>query len=59
MRRPLRRVIPGRCQVSNYDVRLHIGESRDSGFALMRALSDKRYAFARGMTLYRIQCAPS
>src|ERR1700686_1679978 len=24
-------VIPGRCEASNYDVRLHIGESRDSG----------------------------
>ena len=24
-------VIPGRCAASNYDVRLHIGESRDSG----------------------------
>src|SRR6201982_190093 len=23
-------VIPGRCEASNYDVRLHIGESRDS-----------------------------
>jgi hypothetical protein len=26
-------VIPGRCEASNYDVQLHIGESRDSGFA--------------------------
>jgi hypothetical protein len=24
-------VIPGRCEASNYDVQLHIGESRDSG----------------------------
>jgi hypothetical protein len=24
-------VIPGRCAASNYDVQLHIGESRDSG----------------------------
>ena len=24
-------VIPGRCKASNYDVQLHIGESRDSG----------------------------
>src|ERR1700674_2880301 len=24
-------VIPGRCNASNYDVQLHIGESRDSG----------------------------
>ena len=26
-----RDVIPGRCEASNYDVQLHIGESRDSG----------------------------
>jgi hypothetical protein len=26
-------VIPERCKASNYDVQLHIGESRDSGFA--------------------------
>jgi hypothetical protein len=24
-------VIPGRCEATNYDVQLHIGESRDSG----------------------------
>jgi len=24
-------VIPARCEASNYDVQLHIGESRDSG----------------------------
>jgi len=24
-------VIPGRCEASNYDVQLHIWESRDSG----------------------------
>jgi hypothetical protein len=30
----LRAVIPGRCEASNYDVQLHIRESRDSGFAL-------------------------
>jgi hypothetical protein len=30
-------VIPGRCAASNYDEQLHIGESRDSGFALTRA----------------------
>src|SRR5712671_2498321 len=24
-------VIPGRCEASNYDVQLHIGEARDSG----------------------------
>jgi hypothetical protein len=29
----LGKVIPGRCKASNYDVQLHIGESRDSGFA--------------------------
>src|SRR3954452_543494 len=26
-----KQVIPGRCEASNYDVQLHIGESRDSG----------------------------
>jgi hypothetical protein len=30
----LKLVIPGRYDVSNYDVQLHIGESRDSGFVL-------------------------
>jgi DNA helicase II / ATP-dependent DNA helicase PcrA len=30
-------VIPGRIEDANYDVQLHIGESRDSGFALARA----------------------
>jgi hypothetical protein len=30
-------VIPGRCEASNYDAQLRIGESRDSGFALSRA----------------------
>jgi len=48
-------VIPGRCKASNYDVRLHIGESRDSPmcnctswFAPMRApRNDVRSAFAR------------
>ena len=31
LRLEFRDVIPGRCEASNYDVQLHIGESRDSG----------------------------
>ena len=31
LRLEFRDVIPGRCEASNSDVQLHIGESRDSG----------------------------
>src|SRR6267143_6721218 len=34
MARNPHRVIPGRCAASNYDVQLHIGESRDSRCAI-------------------------
>jgi PAS domain S-box-containing protein len=39
-------VIPVRCKASNYDVQLHIGESRDSGSALRASRNDGAEAVA-------------
>jgi hypothetical protein len=41
-------VIPGRCNASNYDVQLHIGESRNSGSgAYAPSRNDDRLIHAR------------